>query len=138
MNEYDSARMLDLRERRPETEEDWEIAGTRILVVDDDPGICHSLKEILEADGCSVETACDGAEGLRLIESAEFDLVLSDVVMPSMDGYELFKAVRESKPDLPVLIDRAVLEDVVDEQFSVGIPQAEADVIPHGVHHGSQ
>jgi PAS domain S-box-containing protein len=105
------ARMLDLRERRPEAEEDWEIAGTRILVVDDDPGICHSLEEILEADGCDVQTACDGAEGLLLVESHEFDLVLTDVVMPSMDGYQLFKAVRESKPDLPVLMMTAFYYD---------------------------
>jgi PAS domain S-box-containing protein len=98
------ARMLDLRERPPEADVDWEIAGVRILVVDDDPGICQSLKEILEVDGCEVQIAFDGAEGLRLIQSGEFDLVLSDVVMPNMDGYELFKAVREHKPDLPVLM----------------------------------
>jgi PAS domain S-box-containing protein len=105
------ARMLDLRDHRPGSAAGSQLAGLRILVVDDDPGICHSLEEILEADGCLVETACDGAEGLRLIESAEFDLVLSDVVMPNMDGYALFKAVREQRPDLPVLMMTAFYYD---------------------------
>ena len=105
------ARMLDLRDERPRSAAASQIAGLRILVVDDDLGICQSLKEILEADGCTVETACDGTEGLRLIGSAHFDLVLSDVVMPNMDGYELFKAVREQRPELPVLMMTAFYYD---------------------------
>lgn len=104
-------RMLDLRERRPESAMRSRLAGLRILVVDDDPGICRSLEETLEADGCEVQTACDGAEGLRLIESSEFDLVLSDVVMPNMDGYALFKALREHRPGLPVLMMTAFYYD---------------------------
>jgi CheY-like chemotaxis protein len=51
-----------------------------------------------------VETAADGAEGLRKIESSNFDVVLTDVVMPEMDGYELYTAVRERYPNLPVLM----------------------------------
>ena len=96
------ARMIDLREKQPEA--DPRLAGRRILVVDDDTGICNTLKEILEASGCEVATASDGAEGLRQVEEGAFDLVLSDVVMPKMDGYELYMAVRERHPDLPVLM----------------------------------
>jgi PAS domain S-box-containing protein len=98
------ARMIDLREGRAVRAREPRLEGLRILVVDDDPGICRSLEEILEAEGCKVETACDGAEGLRCIEAVDFDLVLSDVVMPKMDGYELYKAVRERRPHLPVLM----------------------------------
>ncbi len=104
-------RMLDLRERRSASALRSQLAGLRILVVDDDAGICQSLKEILEADGCEVRTACDGAEGLKLIESTAFDLVLSDVVMPNMDGYALFKALREHQPGLPVLMMTAFYYD---------------------------
>jgi PAS domain S-box-containing protein len=97
------ARMIDLRERR-DLERDPRLEGLKILVVDDDPGICHTLKEILEASGCCVETAPDGAEGLARVESERFDLVLSDVVMPKMDGYELYTEIRKRRPELPVLM----------------------------------
>jgi CheY-like chemotaxis protein len=98
-----AARMVDLRERR-EQKRDERLAGLRILVVDDDLGLCRSLKEILEAAGCRVETAPDGAQALVRVEQQRFDLVLSDVVMPKMDGYELYTALRRMRPELPVLM----------------------------------
>ncbi len=98
------ARMIDLRAPRAEAELDPRLRGKRVLVVDDDLGLCRSMAEILEGYGCVVETACDGAEGLRRIEAGHFDAVLSDVVMPNMDGYELFSAVHERWPKLPVLM----------------------------------
>ena len=76
----------------------------RVLVVDDDLGICQSVKEILEAAGCEVSTAHDGAAGLRCVESTPLDVVLSDVVMPEMDGYELYTTIRKTHPELPVLM----------------------------------
>ncbi len=98
------ARMIDLRGRRGEAAPEVKLDGVRILVVDDDLGICRTLQEILENSGCVVETAGDGAEALRCIEAGRFDLVLSDVVMPNMDGHELFLAVQERHPELPVLM----------------------------------
>ena len=97
------ARMIDLRERRaiPEAPK---LAGVRVLVVDDDLGICQSIQEILAAAGCEVTTANDGASGLRHAEAEPVDVVLSDVVMPEMDGYELYTRLRESRPELPVLM----------------------------------
>ena len=96
------ARMIDLRRHAPSGEP--RLRGIRVLVVDDDLGICHSLEEILEADGCEVETAQDGAAGLERLAGGHFDLVLSDVVMPNMDGHELYTAVRARYPGLPVLM----------------------------------
>ncbi len=99
------ARMIDLR--RPELRDragDSRLRGLRVLVADDDLGICRSLTEILEGDGCEVETANDGREALRRIESSHFDAVISDVVMPNMDGYELYKTLKASNPQLPVLM----------------------------------
>ena len=98
------ARMIDLRGPRPEHVSDPRLKGIRVLVVDDDMGVCRSIEEILVAAGCKVETAWDGLEGLRRIETSQFDLVLTDVVMPNMDGYELYSTVRERFPDLPVLM----------------------------------
>jgi PAS domain S-box-containing protein len=99
------ARMLDLRARRSrERKPDPRLTGLRILIADDDLGIARSLKEILEADGCRVTTASDGLEALEKLMTQPFDLLLSDVVMPNMDGHQLFLKVRERLPDLPVLM----------------------------------
>lgn len=97
------ARMIDLR-KRGELEVDPRLRGLRVLVADDDLGICRTLKEILEQDGCEVETACDGSEALEKLEKGRFDVVLTDVVMPEMDGHDLFLAVQKSRPGLPVLM----------------------------------
>jgi CheY-like chemotaxis protein len=99
------AKMIDLRARRSrERKADPRLAGLRILVADDDLGIARSLKEILEADGCRVVTASDGLEALEKLMAQPFDLVLTDVVMPNMDGHDLFQKIRERLPDLPVLM----------------------------------
>ena len=100
-----SATMIDLSEKR-ELRGDDRLRGLRILVADDDGGICASMKEILEACGCEVTTVQDGSSALAAIEAPEgrFDLVLSDVVMPEMDGYELYQALKTSHPGLPVLM----------------------------------
>ncbi|MCX5740334.1 MAG: response regulator [Proteobacteria bacterium] len=99
------ARMVDLRgtrgRRRPR---DPRLEGARVLVVDDDGGIRQTLAELLEAEGCKVETAGDGALALAKIEKGGFDVVLTDVVMPNMDGYELFTTVRKRWPELPILM----------------------------------
>jgi PAS domain S-box-containing protein len=97
------ARMIDLRARRQRAA-DPRLRGTRILVADDDLGITRTLKEILEQDGCEVETAQDGAEALEKLGGGEFDAVLSDVVMPHMDGHELYLAIQRRWPGMPVLM----------------------------------
>ena len=120
------AKMIDLgrRDRRPRAP-DPRLRGLRILVVDDDLGICRSLAEMLQGDGCSVETAGDGKEALARLAARSFDLVLSDVVMPNMDGYELFTAVRERYPKLPVLMMTAFHYDkdhVIKRSRIAGLP----------------
>jgi len=101
------SRMIDLRARSVRERRlpcDPRLEGARVLVADDDLGIRSSLAEVLAAQGCQVETAADGAEALRRIESGRFDVVVSDVVMPHMDGYELFNTVRQRFPDLPIVM----------------------------------
>ncbi|MDJ0788339.1 MAG: response regulator [Myxococcota bacterium] len=99
------ARMVDLRKREAQpTGRDPRLEGLRILVADDDGGICRSMKEILEHHGCQVVVARDGADALAKAEARDFDAVLSDVVMPGLDGYELFQALRKVRPSLPVLM----------------------------------
>jgi len=99
------ARMVDLRsEDRKRYAPDPRLKGLRILVADDDAGISRTLQEMLEADGCDVETAENGQQALEALEKGTFDLLLSDVVMPQMDGHELYLKVREAYPDMPVLM----------------------------------
>jgi PAS domain S-box-containing protein len=99
------SRMVDLRsEDRKRYEPDPQLHGLRILVVDDDQGISRTLQEMLETDGCLVEVAGDGKRALEKLARAPFDLVLSDVVMPHMDGYELYRQVQKKYPDMPVLM----------------------------------
>jgi PAS domain S-box-containing protein len=99
------SRMVDLRsEDRKRYEPDPRLRGLRILVVDDDQGISRTLQEMLEADGCTVDVAEDGERALEILADAPFDLVLSDVVMPRMDGYELYHLVQKKYPDTPVLM----------------------------------
>ncbi|MCR4406087.1 MAG: response regulator [Anaerolineae bacterium] len=67
----------------------------RILIVDDEPGMCEFLEYLLEGEGYEVSTALSGAEGLLRLEENGFALVLADIKMPGMDGIELLRRVRE-------------------------------------------
>lgn len=70
-----------------------------ILVVDDEPNIVLSLEFLMKKEGYEVRTAADGAEALQAVAQAKPDLMLLDVMMPRMDGYEVCEAVR-SDPTL--------------------------------------
>ena len=76
----------------------------RVLLVDDEPAICSVFAESLSEAGYLVETAASGNEALERLASPDYDLVLSDIAMPGMDGLELMRAVRERDLDLPVVI----------------------------------
>lgn len=76
----------------------------RLLVVEDDKNTRELLKAILEAEYYSVFTAENGAVALDLMENEHIDLVVLDVMMPQMDGYEFTKALRTMENDLPILM----------------------------------
>ena len=71
----------------------------RILILDDDPHIPRVLKIKLEREGYEVSTAINGEQGLELYCSSHFDLVLTDQMMPKMNGIEFAKRIRELHPD---------------------------------------
>jgi PAS domain S-box-containing protein len=71
-----------------------ELTGARILVVDDTTDSLDLLRILLTNKGAIIETAVNGEEGLRAAESSDFDLILSDISMPGMDGYEFLRALR--------------------------------------------
>ncbi|MFQ5681854.1 MAG: response regulator [Candidatus Binatia bacterium] len=97
--------------REEEREDGFPLEGLRLLVVDDDLGVCHSLRDLLREGRCVVETAPSGRIAIKLLELKEFDLILSDVVMPDMDGYELYRLVKEKIPNLPVILMTAFTYD---------------------------
>lgn len=68
--------------------------GARVLVVDDSPDLLETLAWLLKAQGAAVTVAYNGREGLRAVAKSEFDLVISDIGMPQMDGYQFVAALR--------------------------------------------
>jgi len=82
-----------------------------ILVADDEPALLRVFKRILEADGHQVETVPSGAAALALMAHTEFDLVLSDLQMPEMDGLALLRSIREQRPNLPFILLTGNLAD---------------------------
>lgn len=89
---------------RPKRDARYPLSGLRILVVDDDPEICQSLKDLLEEEQCAVETAASGVVAMEWLDRQKFDVVVSDVVMPDMDGYHLYQTVKNKMPNLPVVL----------------------------------
>lgn len=75
-----------------------------ILVVDDDNNTRRLFKAVLEAENYLVSTAKNGEEALQLMEREYIDLVVLDIMMPKMDGYELTTLLRETKNNLPILM----------------------------------
>ena len=76
----------------------------RILIVDDDPDVHRLLTLALAETGCYLESAFNGVEGLKKVEDADWDLVITDVIMGGMDGLELLERVRRIRPDMPVVV----------------------------------
>ena len=76
----------------------------KILIVDDDNEIRELLEFDLAQSGYVVDTASNGMEGLNKALNNYYDIVLLDVMMPKMNGYDVCKNIRKTKPDLPVLL----------------------------------
>lgn len=77
---------------------------TRILVVDDDAHIRELVRHFLKLEGLEVLEAGDGREALRVQADNPADLVILDIMMPGMDGWELCRELREQQEDLPLLM----------------------------------
>jgi DNA-binding response OmpR family regulator len=78
--------------------------GSRILVVEDEPALLRGLTDTFVSKGCEVLTAKDGEAGLSLALSAQPDLVLLDIMLPKVNGYEICRAIREHGLDVPVIM----------------------------------
>ena len=73
----------------------------KILIVDDEKNIRLTLSQALETLGMPVQTAADGEEALQKLQDSDFSLVLLDLKLPGMDGLEVLRRIRESRPKMP-------------------------------------
>ena len=78
--------------------------SAHVLVVDDEFYVCRSVQKILAFESISSEIATSGREGLLKAHSRKYDLILVDVKMPEMDGFEFVRMVKEIHPDTPVVV----------------------------------
>ena len=90
--------------------------GERVLVVDDDPDVRDSLSRALRCVGYSVTTAADGAEALDFVARSPVDLIVMDVLMPMMDGFETCRRLRDRGDGTPVLVLTA--RDDIDDRVT--------------------
>lgn len=92
-----------------------------VLLVEDELTLAMIIKDTLEENGFSIHTAADGEEGLRLFFELRPDVLVADVMMPKMDGFEMVRRIRQMDKQTPVLFltARSAINDVV-EGFELG------------------
>jgi len=93
-----------------------------ILIVDDDPGMCETLSDILEEKGYRVVVAQDGRKATAEVKGQRFDLALIDIVMPGMNGVEALREIKAADPQLTTMImtGHSALEGSVSEALEAG------------------
>ena len=74
-----------------------------VLVVDDDGGVLKMIELMLGDSGFDVIVAPSGHDGLRALEHRMFDLIITDIIMPEMEGIELITQLRKTRPEVPIL-----------------------------------
>jgi CheY-like chemotaxis protein len=76
----------------------------RILVIDDDDAVRVAIRTILDFEGHYAVLARDGRQGLEALDEGMFDLLIVDIFMPGMDGFETIRFVRQQKPGIPIIV----------------------------------
>jgi CheY-like chemotaxis protein len=75
-----------------------------ILVIDDDRAVLATIKILLDRAGHTVEAVDNSRTGLQRLEAQSFDLLVVDIFMPGMDGFETMKLVHQSRPHMPIVV----------------------------------
>ena len=76
----------------------------RVLVIDDDSSIREVVRSLLASFGYDCQTAADGAQGLARFDEGGWDLVLTDLAMPEMNGWEVAEAIRQRSSTIPIVL----------------------------------
>ncbi len=103
-----------------------------ILIVEDEKPISDILKFNLEKEGYKTRQAFDGEEGLNLAKSEDFDLVLLDVMLPKMDGFQVLRELRAVKKSIPILLVTA-REDEIDKVLGLELGADDYITKPYSV-----
>ncbi|MBQ6801647.1 MAG: response regulator, partial [Oscillospiraceae bacterium] len=85
----------------------------KILIAEDDKELCQLFQHVLTKNGYSVKGVANGKEALDAIDSDYYDIIISDIMMPVMDGYELVSSLREAGSTIPVMMITA--KDAFDD-----------------------
>ena len=95
----------------------------KILLVDDDPGVLMAMSDVLESRGYEVVTARDGEEALENLKEEKPDLMILDLLMPRMDGFEVYKKLQDPSwsdySNMPILILTAVSEGASRRRYQL-------------------
>jgi PAS domain S-box-containing protein len=94
----------------PHTEQS-PLEGMSVLVLDDDTAVLNSMADLLRAEKCTVYCATRPSAAFGILRNVKLDAVISDVVMPEMDGYDFYLKVKEDMPKLPVILMTAYYYD---------------------------
>jgi PAS domain S-box-containing protein len=94
-----------------QTTQNWPLAGMAVLVLDDDESVVTSLADLLRAERCIVHIATRPSAAFGILRNMKVDIVLSDVVMPEMDGYDFYMTVQKEMPEVPVVLMTAYYYD---------------------------
>jgi two-component system response regulator VicR len=84
----------------------------KVLVVDDEPDTLELVKLVLESGGFEIVLAANGMEALAKVGNIKLDLVLLDIMMPDMDGWDVFRKIKEKYPTLPIAILTAKAQNI--------------------------
>jgi len=112
-----------------------EVAGKRVLVVDDEPMIVDLLVEILRGASFHIDTAANGAEAARKVAKTRYDVIVSDVRMPQMNGMQMYRKLLETRPELAGRV-LFVTGDLIDPETAEFVRKVEAPTIakPLDIH----
>jgi PAS domain S-box-containing protein len=98
---------------------DW--SGKKILIIEDDPTSFEFLSEVLQPTQCSIQHANNGIDAIKWFQEVSFDLVLLDIQLPEMDGYQIANTIRKYNQDIPIIAQTAhAMSDDKQKCFNAG------------------
>ena len=104
--------------------------ATKVLLVDDNAIVRDMLVDLVTSFGCVPQPAASGSEALKLFDRERYDIVLTDLLMPGMSGWEVLEAVHERNPNMPVVIitGSPVVDDPRAAKRNVAVLKKPVDV----------